>query len=534
MTEMTPAVEPQQVRKSKVHWWMPVVAGAVYSLALPPFNHEAHWALSLFPLLGFFILLPLFTCATQPSAKRAVVHSYVYGYFAALGQFYWLVYDRVEGLWWIVLIGLLFISAVVACFYLVAAILFRGIALRFPNAAVLLFPAVWVLIDYSRTLGELAFPWAFLGYSFTPILPLAQLASVTGVWGLTYVIVLGNTIAWKFHRELRKGKPAGTLLRPAFIFCLALGSVAVAGWFRIRHYDRMSKGTGVTVSLVQSNIDALHWNNRSLDTAFDTTEALMKRAAAGNQDCIILPESSLLCFLTHRAAYRKRVAEWSRLTKRPIILGSLDCEAAPQGSNTDFFTYNSAFYVDTPSARFHVYHKIQLVPFSEAIPFQGIFPVLSRVNLGEADFRRGAEQTLFHIGGGIDAAPFICYESNFPAFVRQRISQGANLMVNITNDAWFGKSSGPYHHAMMARMRSIENGVTLARCANSGFSAFVDPVGRQLARTELYERTILTRTIPVVTLPTAYRRYGDWFVVACGISVGAGLLFLALIRRRRR
>jgi apolipoprotein N-acyltransferase len=503
-------------------WWIPLVTGALYSFALPPFNHETHWTFALFPLLGFIILIPLFVFAAQPSTKRAVLHCYLYGFAAAIGQYYWLVYDKVEGLWWIVLIGLVFISGVVACFYLAAGLLFRLTAARLPKAGIIVFPAVWVLIDYTRTLGELAFPWAFLGYSLTPLLPLAQLASVTGVWGLTYCIVLGNMLVWELCKKLRNGSSVKKQVRLIGYFAATLMVIGLAGWFRIRQYDRTSPGATVKIALLQPNIDPIHWGNRSLDTAFSTTESLVKKAAAEKPDCIILPESALLCYVTHRTGYRMRVEDWSRATKIPMILGSLDWENAATGSNYDYFVYNSAFYVDTIAAQFHVYHKIHLVPFSEAIPFEGIFPALSRVNLGEADFHRGSEPTVFHLGNRLDAAPFICYESNFPGFVRQRICLGANLIVNITNDGWFGKSSGPYHHAMMARMRSIENGVTLARCANSGISMFVDPVGRLVAYTNLYERTILTRSVPSSVVRTPYRRFGDWFVAACMVLVAVG------------
>ena len=118
------------------------------------------------------------------------------------------------------------------------------------------------------------------------------------------------------------------------------------------------------------------------------------------------------------------------------------------------------------------------MPFSEALPFQGIFPILSRVNLGQADFKSGATPVIYSIGSDIRAVPLICYEIIYPGFVRGRLTSAANLLVNVTNDGWFGKSSGPFQHAVMARQRCIENGVSLARCANSGISMLVDRCGR--------------------------------------------------------
>jgi apolipoprotein N-acyltransferase len=117
--------------------------------------------------------------------------------------------------------------------------------------------------------------------------------------------------------------------------------------------------------------------------------------------------------------------------------------------------------------------------------------------------------------------------------VRERVRRGADLLVNVTNDGWFGRSSGPRHHAMMARMRSIENGVSLARCANSGISMFVDPLGRVLGQTGLYERTMLVRTIPHYTLRTLYTRFGDWFVLLCAGMILAAVPVAVFTRRKR-
>jgi apolipoprotein N-acyltransferase len=267
-----------------------------------------------------------------------------------------------------------------------------------------------------------------------------------------------------------------------------------------------------------------------LDSAFAVSESMIAQTYKEKPAVIILPESSLLCYITHRYTYKERLIALLRRIKIPLIFGSLDWEQAPSGSYYDYYVYNTAFYVDTAALSFQPYHKIRLVPFSEAIPYEGLFPILSRVNLGEADFRQGKKLTVFNIGADLKAAPFICYEIIFPDFVRQRVRLGANLMVQITNDGWFGKSSGPYHHAMMARMRSIENGLSLARCANSGISMFVDPVGRLYGQTGLYKRAILTRDVPWYTISTPYTKFGDWFVGICGIVIAAGLL--SAVRRR--
>jgi apolipoprotein N-acyltransferase len=517
---------------SGARWWIPLCAGCLYSFALPPFNHETHWSLALFPLLSFIVLLPLFGFAVQPSLKRAALHTYLYGYTAAFGQYHWLVFDKVEGLWHLVIIGLFLTSAVVGCLYLAAGLLFRTAVRLFPKAYVFLFPALWAAIDYLRTLGDLAFPWAFLGYTLTPLLPLAQLASVTGVWGLTFIIVTGNTLTWQLILNVFHGSAQKKRLFPLTVFISILLIIGIGGWLRLRSI-RLMQGNRVKISLLQPNIDQFRWSNDMLDTAFAVCESLMVASSTAEPDLMVLPESAFLCYITHRRNYQNRLRAAIRRAGTPLIFGSLDWRYRASGSPYETDVFNSAFFANTGDLYFRPYHKMILVPFSEAIPFEGLFPLLSRVNLGEADFRRGSEETVFAIRAGIRAAPFICYECIFPDFVRRRARRGINLMVNITNDGWFGRSSGPYHHAMMARMRSIENGISLARCANSGITMFVDPSGAVRGTTPLYTKAILTRTLKLSTAWSVYRMLGDWFVAGCGFAVFlAGAV--AVLRRTRK
>jgi apolipoprotein N-acyltransferase len=173
-----------------------------------------------------------------------------------------------------------------------------------------------------------------------------------------------------------------------------------------------------------------------------------------------------------------------------------------------------------------------LVPFSEVMPFEARFPILSRVNLGNASFKRGQSEPVFRINKNLEIAPYICYEIIFPAFVRRRLKESTNLLVNVTNDGWFRRSSGPYQHAAMSQLRSIENGISLARSANSGISMHVDPYGRILSQTKLYTRDIVTMDIPTYRIMTYYTRFGDWFVIFCAILTAVGI-FTGVTQKRR-
>jgi len=141
-----------------------------------------------------------------------------------------------------------------------------------------------------------------------------------------------------------------------------------------------------------------------------------------------MPESALLCYLINRPMLADRVASWSRELGIPLIVGALHWDNAPKGSSSEYYVYNTAYYLDPATARFSPYYKIKLVPFSETLPFKGVFPILSRVNLGQADFRSGRDFTVFSIGNTIKAGPFICYEIIYPGFVRERVKRGATCL----------------------------------------------------------------------------------------------------------
>ncbi|MBD3344030.1 MAG: apolipoprotein N-acyltransferase [Chitinivibrionales bacterium] len=516
---------------AKNRWWVPLVAGLMYGITLPPFNHHTHPLLFPFPFFSFIVFIPLFFFATQQSLKRSVIHSYLFGITASLAQFYWIANVVAEGLWHLILIGLGLMSLVVGLNYLAAGVLFRFTTRRFGNFAYLLFPSLWVMIEYFRSITEIAFPWALLGYSVAPVLPLAQLSSVIGVYGFSFLLMLGNMVLWRLIKGIDNGGLKKRILWAPVIFAAGILIVSVGGSLRLARAPESEKS--LKVGLLQTNINQNQWGNRSLDTSFAITESLTYKAAEQDPDLIILPESALLCYLPRRRSLKDRVYAWRDSVKIPMIIGTLNWEPAPKNSYYRRFVYNAALYLDSTGSDFDLYYKIKLVPFSEAMPFEHIVPILSRVNLGEADFMRGKEYSLFEIEGNYKAAPFICYEIIFPGFVRKRIAEGASLLINITNDGWFGRSSAPFHHAAMARMRCIENGIPLARCANSGISMIVDQYGRVREKTGLYERGVLVGEVPLGHRPTFYTRFGDWPVVFSFlvILVGLGLLINSMRRK---
>jgi len=515
------------------HYWIPFLCGLLYSLGLPPFSSTLHPAFALMPLLSFVALIPFFFFATMKPRRRALVYSYIYCAAMILGQHYWIGFVTADGFWALILIGVALISLAWGALYFAAALAFRLCMRRLPRLYIAVFPAVWVLVEYFRTLTDLAFPWSYIGYSAAGILPLAQFSSFTGVWGLSYIVVLGNIVLWEVLRAYKSGENAQQKWLVFGAWAALTVGIFVWGSFRMNRTPPDARTS--RIALLQSYMDQFHWGQGSLDTAITVSDSMVSVVEKDKPELIIFSESALMCYLDRRPEIRKQVLEWADRAGVPIMAGALHWDRRPPNPNlsspkNEYDVYNTVFL--TEGGKLVPYHKILLVPFSEIMPFEARFPILSRVNLGGAGFKRGSSESVFRINENLEVAPYICYEIIFPSFVRRRLQESTNMLVNVTNDGWFGRSSGPYQHAAMAQMRSIENGITLARAANSGITMFVDPNGRILSKTGLYTRETIVRNVPTYRIMTFYTRFGDWFVALCAILAAAGVC-AGFIKKRR-
>ncbi|GBU20561.1 apolipoprotein N-acyltransferase [Fibrobacteres bacterium R8-0-B4] len=510
-------------------FWIPILCGLLYSLGLPPFSGMLHAAFTPMPLLSFAALIPLFYFATRAPRRRALIHTYLHCAAMTLGQYYWIGFDTADGFWILILIGVALISIVWGALYFAAALAFRYSMRRLPRLYIIVYPAVWVLVEYFRTTTDLAFPWSFLGYSAAGILPFAQLASVTGVWGLSYIIVVGNIALWELLRAYKSG--VGTRRRQwREVAAWAALTIAISVWGAVRMSGKTPQTPVSKIAVMQSHMDQFHWGRGSLDTAVTVSDSMVRAAAKSKPELIIFSESALMCYLDRRPDIMQNVLDWAKDASATIIAGALHLERPKDAAGpNDYDAYNTAFLTDVDNDSLLRYSKILLVPFSEIMPFEANFPILSRVNLGGSSFKRGESESVFRINEKLEIAPYICYEIIFPDFVRRRLKESTNMLVQITNDGWFGRTSGPYQHAVMAQTRSIENGITLARAANSGISMIVDQYGRITEKTGLYTRDMIVRDVCVYRVKTLYNRFGDWFVWLCAGIVIVGIAWIATV-----
>jgi apolipoprotein N-acyltransferase len=376
---------------------------------------------------------------------------------------------------------------------------------RWGPLAALLAPLLWAAQEYLLSLGELGFPWLLLGHSQAVYPHLIQYAAYTGVYGVSGWVVLVNALGYLvLSTGLRPG------LRLGAAGALILG-FAAPWYYSTAVMEEAQPFEEVKVGLIQPNLGMEKWGLDGLELSFSTLERLSRQAAAGQPELLVWPETALPCYVTMRAHCRERVERLVEELHVPLIAGAPDLDSL---TNEQF---NAAFFFQPGRPELQSCAKMHLVPFGERTPFRDAIPLLRDIDwaaltgdLGPAEFSPGRTRTLF----AHPRSPFgvlICFESVFPDMVRRHVEGGARLLVNITNDSWFGQTSGPYQHARLAAMRAVENRTSIARCATTGVSVFIDPFGRLSQATELFTEDTSVNALPIGQGGTFYTRHGDLF-----------------------
>jgi apolipoprotein N-acyltransferase len=396
----------------------------------------------------------------------------------------------------------------------------------FSRSALLLCPAVWVAVELART-RITGFPWDLLGTSQVDNIPLARLATVTGVYGLSFEIMVVN-VAVAAAYLVRRRKRNSLLLA-------AIGAAAVlqAGIL----IPAPALGTGRSAILVQANVPILQgadWTKEYFqDTLRDLTtlsESPLDRVKP-RPDLIVWPESPAPWF-TNDPAFRDAVSNVARQTRSWMLVGSIGTPtASPTPQETEI--YNSAALVDPDGKWVSRYDKAHLVPFGEYVPFKNIFSFAGGLTKEVGDFSRGISRAPLDAGGR-KLGVFICYESIFPDEIRQLASRGAQVFVNISNDGWYGDSGAYAQHLKQARMRAVENHRWLLRDTNTGITASIDPWGRISSSVPRKVRTALVAPYALSSATTFYTRHGDWFCYLCAIISVLALLAPSLNPRTQK
>jgi apolipoprotein N-acyltransferase len=480
-------------------------------------------------------LAPLLVAVQRAPLQRAFWLGLLTGLIYFTGTLYWItqVMAMYGGLPTIVaaLINALLI-AYLALFPAVFAMVVSRLSWSFGARGLLAAPCVWVATEFGRAYIMTGFPWVLLGYSQVSVLPVAQFASVVGVFGLSGLVAsMSAALAFAAQRQMSvgsaasAGRPVLAAYRPVAICFAVVVGIGLWGAARMRAGSLTREGGAVTVGLVQGNVDqADKWDQRRSGDIFAQYLAMTRQAIGNGAQVVLWPESSIPFYFEEDRPGAEQVRAIAREARVPILVGSDQIDRSTPPTRY----YNSAFLVRPDGATGAVYRKMHLVPFGEYVPLKRLLFFAAPLVEAVSDFSAGDAAVLMPVRGHLMSTA-ICYEIVYPDLVRSAARGGSELLTTITNDAWFGRTSAPYQHFAQASMRAIENGRYLVRAANTGISGIVDPYGRVRARTEIFQPAVVVGEARFVRSRTIYTRVGDVFAYASTVLT---LAMLAFARRR--
>jgi apolipoprotein N-acyltransferase len=401
----------------------------------------------------------------------------------------------------------------------------------FNRRALLLAPFAWVAVELART-RITGFPWNLLGISQVDNIPLAHIATLTGVYGLSFEIMVVNTaLAAAFVLRTERGQRSKR--KPLLLATAAAVVVLQAG----RLISPPVVPTDHTARLVQQNIPVLQGGDWTKEYFEGTLRDLSRISLLGpgvnavgqnyppaspvHPDLIVWPESPAP-FYTTDPLFRETVSNIAREAQTWVLVGSLGIRNAGDTPERATELYNSGSLVNPSGEWGERYNKMHLVPFGEYVPFKRVFGFAGGLTKEVGDFSPGTSRAALQAGSKIGV--FICYESIFPDEIRQLAANGAEVFVNISNDGWYGDSGAYAQHLKQARMRAVENDRWLLRDTNTGVTAAIDPYGRVVSTIPRKVRDALEAHYALTNVTTFYTRHGDWFAYLCAIISVAGLL----------
>lgn len=381
-------------------------------------------------------------------------------------------------------------------------------------------PVAWVAFDFIRSFLFSGFAWAMLGHSQFRTLPLVQIADLGGVYGITLLIVLANVVLYRALRAISGAKVAYPV-KSAVILLILLAATLFYGFNRLQRPDQ-ADSKPLRVALIQGNIPQdVKWSPEFREKTVDTYERLTREAARNGVDLIVWPESAVPFFFQDEALPAERIRQLARDTGSHLLLGS----PAHELRNGRNVFLNSAFMLSPMGETTGRADKLHLVPFGEYVPLGNILTFINKIVVGIGDFAPG-ERALPLEANGVKLGIQVCYEVIFPELAREYVQAGARVLVAITNDAWFGRSSAPYQHLSIATFRAIETRTPLIRAANTGITAIVDQNGHISDMTGLFVEGYRTGEIEPGSGQSLYLTIGDAPAWLC-LLLTAGVALLA-------
>ncbi len=474
---------------------------------------------NLFPLAWIALVPLLLVMRRRPFAAGFTAGA---AFFAAV--LYWLniVMTTYGGLPLVLsLLAYLFLLTYLAVYFGLATWISCRLETVLKLPYLLTLPPLWVALEYLRGWLFTGFPWAIIGYSQQNFSLAIQSSDVTGVYGVSLMLVVVNCAI------------AGVIVTPrsrlawlgvAATIIISISHFGYGFWRESQPLDQRAEQ--LRVALIQGNIDqAQKWVPENRQSSIDRYLSLSMQALPSQPDLIIWPEAATPFFLQDQSELAKQVKQLPKQLNASLLVGS---PAYQQLSSDEYQYYNSAYLFSATGENLGRSDKIHLVPFGEYVPLEKILSFIDKLVVGVGNFSPGEVRPLPL--NGHDLGVLICYEAIFPQLAREYVRQGSSLLVNLTNDAWFGHSSAPYQLLAMTRFRAIENRIWIARAANTGISALISPAGNVTLAGPIFESVQLSGVVGLGAEVTFYTRFGDVFAYICLLLSGFFLVFLILRR----
>jgi apolipoprotein N-acyltransferase len=502
-----------------------VTSGILLILSFPSFDY--------YPL-AWIAIVPLLVTLLGKNTGASFILGMITGFVYFLGTVYFVshsmhFYGNLS----------VFVSVIILILLCIYLSVYIGLFSAFFNyisetsrvPALFVAPVLWVSLEYLRTYALTGFPWALIGYSQYKFISLIQISDMTGVYGVSFLVAALNGAFF----DVAVSWPKRTGQMPLFgrwpmtvgigVLALLLLASVIYGMGKLK--NEFNTAQFVKASVVQGNIaQGIKWDSRFRSEVIETYKRLTLTASSADPDIIIWPESAMPFTFGNNKALTGEIIEFQKSIGVHLLFGSNTVKSVNRMSN-------SAVLLSPEGNVMSVYDKIHLVPYGEYVPLRSVLPFVNKLTAGIGDFIPGKEPSVME-------TPFakignlICFEIIFPGLVRKFADRGANMLITITNDAWFGRTSAPYQHFSMAVFRAVENRVPIARAANTGISGFIDSKGRIINQSDIFNETVLTEKLSLGNKKSFYTMYGDvfaWFCIVSAVILILNRVFASNIRR---
>ena len=522
-------LSPEARKSRRKDWLMLILSGVILGISFPPFPFP-------FTLLIFVGLIPYFVVLKRRTTLASISRAtFIFSFFFSIVTIYWVGSWSSQADPFLMMGGAALLLAY-PCVMLITSTLYYLPKKVFPKLdALWLFPIFWVTLEHLLTLTDLRFPWLLLGHGLAKLNLFIQCADIIGTNGLSLAVAYINVLLFKSFFEMKSGRKYN--LKPAIVALIIFLCLLIYGIYKDSSFQISERK--VKVGIIQPDINPWDkWETGNLNQLLKNNLDLSQKCVEEGAELILWPETALPVyafggtypFVEDSVFNFINRNDVSLLTGMPDIVYYYKKSDAPEHSKYsepgDFYytTYNAVLGLNPGVGEIQRYGKMKLVPLGERVPFVDQFAFLGDIfkwGVGISGWNVGQDTTVFKISNeeldAINVGGLVCYESVDPAFVSAFVQKGAELITVVTNDSWYGKSSGPYQHKDFAILRAVENRRSVVRCANGGVSCIINAKGEILAETEMFTKTTLVGVVPVQDEKTFYTNNPLIIPVLCSV-----------------